>query len=209
MPKEENSNRTILNDLILFLHKKESIKIGNFVLSSGKRSKFYIDLRILQSYPIYFRMGIFLLKQHIIRNIGLDSFDYICSIPTSGTVFGSVIAYDLFKPHIYIRKNIKNYGTQKIFEGDFVQNSRILFIDDVITTGNSLISSINLLKSKSVIKDVLVFADREQGAEELMKANGINTHKIISMSHIFETLYSNSLISDKDYLDLKNELEKT
>ncbi|MEJ7641768.1 MAG: phosphoribosyltransferase family protein [Candidatus Nitrosocosmicus sp.] len=209
MPKEENSNKPILNDLILFLHEKESIKIGDFVLSSGKKSKFYLDLRILQSYPIYFRMGIFLLKQYIIRNIGLDAFDCICSIPTSGTVFGSAISYDLFKPHIYVRKNIKNYGTQKTFEGDFVQNSRILFIDDVITTGNSLISSINLLKSKSVIKDVLVFVDREQGSEELMKANGINTHKIISMSHIFETLYSNKLISGKDYLDLKNELEKT
>ena len=209
MPKEENSIKAILNDLILFLHEKESIKIGDFVLSSGKKSKFYLDLRILQSYPIYFRMGIFLLKQYIIRNIGLDAFDYICSIPTSGTVFGSAISYDLFKPHIYIRKNIKNYGTQKIFEGDFVPNSKILFIDDVITTGNSLISSINLLKSKSVIKDVLVFVDREQGADELMKANGINTHKIISMSHIFETLHSNNLISGKDYFDLKNELEKT
>ncbi len=208
MTKDENSYRPILKDLILFLHEKESIKIGDFVLSSGKKSKYYLDLRILQSYPIYFRMGIFLLKQYIIRNIGLDAFDYICSIPTSGTVFGSAISYDLFKPHIYIRKNIKSYGTQKIFEGDFVPNSKILFIDDVITTGNSLISSINLLKSKSVIKDVLVFVDREQGAKELMKANGINTHKIISMSYIFETLHSNNLIRDKDYLDLKNELEK-
>ncbi len=209
MAIDENSNKPILDDLILFLHEKESIKIGDFILSSGKKSKYYLDLRILQSYPIYFRLGIFLLKQYIIRNIGLDAFDCICSIPTSGTVFGSAISYDLFKPHIYIRKNIKNYGTQKIFEGDFVPNSKILLIDDVITTGNSLISSINLLKSKSVIKDVLVFVDREQGAGELMKANGIKTHKIISMSRIFETLYSNNLISDRDYFGLKNELEKT
>src|SRR5215210_6558507 len=150
MSKEEN-NISILNDIILFLYKKEAIKIGNFILSSGKKSKFYLDLRLLQSYPIYFRKSVFLLKQYIINNIGLDNFQYICSIPTSGTVFGSVISYDLFKPHIYVRKNVKNYGTQKTFEGDLVQNSRILFIDDVITTGNSLISSINLLKSKSVI----------------------------------------------------------
>ncbi len=208
MTKEEN-NMSILNDMILFLHKKEAIKIGNFVLSSGKKSKFYLDLRILQSYPIYFRKSIFLLKQYIMHNIGLDTFGYICSIPTSGTVFGSTISYDLFKPHIYIRKNIKNYGTQKTFEGDFIPNSQILFIDDVVTTGNSLISSINLLKNKSSINDVLVFVDREQGAAELMKANGIKIHKIISMSHIFQTLYSNNLISAVDYLDLKNELEKT
>ncbi|MBA3976860.1 MAG: orotate phosphoribosyltransferase [Nitrosopumilus sp.] len=208
MTKEEK-NISIFNDIILFLHKKEAIKTGDFVLSSGKKSKFYLDLRILQSYPIYFRKSIFLLKHYIIQNIGLDTFEYICSIPTSGTVFGSTISYDLFKPHIYIRKNIKNYGTQKTFEGDLIPNSKILFIDDVITTGNSLISSINILRNKFTINEVLVFVDREQGAAELMRANGIKVHKIISMSYIFETLYSNNLIGSIDYLDLKNELEKT
>jgi orotate phosphoribosyltransferase len=207
MPKE--ANQSIIKDLMLFLYKKEAIKIGNFVLSSGKKSKFYIDLRILQSYPIYFRKSIFLLKHYILNNIGLDSFKYICSIPTSGTVFGSVISYDLFKPHIYVRKNIKNYGLKKAFEGEIAINSSILFFDDVITTGNSLLSSINLLKDKSTINDVLVFVDRGQGADELLKKNGINVHKVISIDNVFDVLFDNNLISEIDYLDLKNELEKT
>ena len=79
------------------------------------------------------------------HNIGLDNFEYICSIPTSGTVFGSSLAYELFKPHIYVRKTVKNYGMQKTFEGDLISNSKVLFVDDVMTTGNSLLSSIELL----------------------------------------------------------------
>jgi len=58
---EKDNKLSIVNDLILFLYDKDAIKIGDFTLSSGKRSKFYLDLRILQSYPTYFRKSIFLL----------------------------------------------------------------------------------------------------------------------------------------------------
>lgn len=205
---KEYNKISILKDLILFLHKEDAIKMGDFTLSSGKKSKFYLDLRILQSYPRYFRNSIFLLKKYIMNNIGLDNFEYICSIPTSGTIFGSSLAYEIFRPHIYVRKNIKNYGTQKTFEGDLKSNSKVLFVDDVMTTGNSLISSIELLKDKSIINDVMVFVDREQGTKDLLKKYEIKIHKIISMNDIFEILYQNNRINETDYLDLKNELEK-
>jgi orotate phosphoribosyltransferase len=204
---EEYNNKSLLNDLILFLHTKEAIKIGNFTLSSGKKSKFYLDLRILQSYPKYFRISIFLLKKYIIHNIGMENFEYICSIPTSGTIFGSSLAYDLFKPHIYVRKNIKNYGTQKTFEGDLISNSKIVFVDDVMTTGTSLSSSIELLKDQAIINDIIVFVDREQGAD-ILKKYKLKIHKIISISEIFDILYQNNRINAKYYYDLKNELEK-
>ncbi|MBA3750607.1 MAG: orotate phosphoribosyltransferase [Nitrosopumilus sp.] len=206
---EADTKISLLNDLVLFLYEKEAIKVGDFILSSGKKSKYYIDLRILQSYPLYFRKSILLLKKYIIHNIGLNNFEYICSIPTSGTIFGSSLAYELFKPHIYVRKNIKNYGTQKTFEGDLILNSRVLFVDDVMTTGKSLISSVELLKDKSIINDILVFIDREQGAEDFKEKYGIKIHKIISMNDIFEVLYQNNRIDEINSHDLKNELRKT
>jgi orotate phosphoribosyltransferase len=206
---EEASEIPVLNDLILFLYENEAIKVGDFTLSSGKKSKFYLDLRLLQSYPAYFRKSVFLLKKCAMLDIGLDNFDYVCSIPTSGTVFGSSLAYEVFKPHLYVRKSIKQYGTQKTYEGKLIPNSKILFVDDVMTTGNSLISSIGLLKDKSVIKDVLVFVDREQGAGGLLKKHGIKIHKIISMGEIFNILIQNNRINEKNFHELKNELEKT
>ena len=110
--------KNLINDLILFLYDKGAIKIGDFTLSSGIKSKFYLDMRILQSYPKYFRVSILLMKKYIVDKIGMNNFNYICSIPTSGTIFGSSLAYELFKPHIYVRKSVKNYGMQKTFEGD-------------------------------------------------------------------------------------------
>jgi orotate phosphoribosyltransferase len=202
---EKDSKVSILNDLILFLFDKDAIKIGDFTLSSGKKSKFYLDLRILQSYPMYFRKSIFLLKKYAMQYIGLDNFDYVCSIPTSGTVFGSSLAYEIFKPHIYVRKSIKQYGTQKTYEGNLISNSKVLFVDDVMTTGNSLISSVELLKDKSVVEDALVFVDRGQGAGFNMENHGIKMHKIISMDEIFNILIQNNRINEKSFHELINE----
>jgi len=200
--------KNLINDLILFLYDKGAIKIGDFTLSSGIKSKFYLDMRILQSYPKYFRVSILLMKKYIVDNIGMNNFNYICSIPTSGTIFGSSLAYELFKPHIYVRKSVKNYGMQKTFEGDLQINSKVLFIDDVITTGNSLLSSIELLKDKSIINDVLVFIDRRQEYRSLLNKYNLNIHRIISIDKIFEILFQNDRIGKQDMDYLKWGLEK-
>jgi len=200
--------KNLINDLILFLYDKGAIKIGNFTLSSGIKSKFYLDMRILQSYPKYFRVSILLMKKYIVDNIGMNNFNYICSIPTSGTIFGSSLAYELFKPHIYVRKSVKDYGMQKPFEGDLQLNSKVLFIDDVMTTGNSLLSSIELLKDKSIINDVLVFIDRRQDYRGLLNKYNLNIHRIISIDKIFEILFQSDRIGKKDMDYIKGELEK-
>ena len=190
------------------MYDKGAIKIGDFTLSSGIKSKFYLDMRILQSYPKYFRVSILLMKKYIVDNIGMNNFNYICSIPTSGTIFGSSLAYELFKPHIYVRKSVKNYGMQKTFEGDLQINSKVLFIDDVMTTGNSLLSSIELLKDKSIINDVLVFIDRRQEYRSLLNKYNLNIHRIISIDKIFEILFQNDRIGKQDMDYLKWGLEK-
>ncbi len=191
--------------LIDFLYQEKAIQIGNFTLSSGKKSMFYIDLRIIQSHPLHFRNSIFLLKQYILNNIGLENFDYICSLPTSGTIFGIALAYELFKPHIYIRKTLKNYGTNKNIEGNLIHKSRILLIDDVMTTGHSLNSAIEVLKNCSEIKHVLVFVNRTNESGNLLKDVNIQLNHIISSNNIFNTLFKNKRIS-KDELDrLKQE----
>src|SRR5919107_3392850 len=197
-----NTQKNSVNELILFLYDKGAIKIGNFTLSSGIKSKFYLDMRILQSYPKYFRLSILLMKKYILEKIGLENFNYICSIPTSGTIIGSSLAYELFKPHIYVRKSVKNYGMQKTFEGELQLNSKVLFIDDVITTGSSLVSSIELLKDISIINDVLVFIDRRQDYKGLLNKHNFRLHSIISIDKIFEILFRNDRIvkKDMDYL---------
>jgi len=202
----ENDKIQLEEDLILFLFDKNAIKIGNFTLSSGRKSRFYLDLRILQSYPLYFRKTISLLKTLIHSQIGLESFDYLCSVPTSGTVFGSALSYELFKPHIYVRKDLKNYGTQKKIEGALEPNSKILFVDDVITTGQSILTAVESLSNNSVISGVVVLVDRQQGSQNLFDQFTLKIRSAITILRIINILNDNARINKNEYDRIKEEL---
>ena len=192
--------------LILFLFDRNAIKIGDFTLSSGRKSHFYLDLRILQSYPLYFRKTISLLKDLIHSQIGFESFDYICSVPTSGTIFGSALSYELFKPHIYVRKDLKSYGTQKKIEGALEPNSKILFVDDVITTGQSILSGIESLPNHAVLGGVVVLVDRNQGSQDLFNQFGLKIKSVIPIFRIIKILNDNARIDKNEYFKIKEEI---
>jgi len=202
----ENDKIQLEEDLILFLFDKNAIKIGNFTLSSGRKSRFYLDLRILQSYPLYFRKTISLLKTLIHSQIGLESFDYLCSVPNSGTVFGSALSYELFKPHIYVRKDLKNYGTQKKIEGELEPNSKILFVDDVITTGQSILTAVESLSNNSVVSGVVVLIDRQQGSQNLFDQFTLKIKSAITIHRIIDILNDNARINKNEYDRIKEEL---
>lgn len=194
------------DEIVTFLYDVNAIKLGNFTLSSGRNSSFYIDLRVLQSYPLYFRKTISLLKMLILSRIGLDEFDYICSIPTSGTIFGSSLSYELFKPHIYVRKDTKGYGTQKKIEGNLIPGSRLLFIEDVVTTGNSLLSAVESVAEYTTNNRAVVIIDREQGAVEKFKQYNILVDSAINILQAIEILRDNKRISYEDYSTIKKEM---
>lgn len=202
----EKDRLQLEEDLILFLFDRNAIKIGNFTLSSGRKSRFYLDLRILQSYPLYFRKTISLLKNLIQSQIGFESFDYICSVPTSGTIFGSALSYELFKPHIYIRKDLKSYGTQKKIEGALEPNSKILFVDDVITTGHSILSGIESLTNHSVISGVVVLVDRQQRSRDLFDHFALGIRSAIPILRIIKILNDNARIDKTEYDAIREEI---
>src|SRR5215217_4839398 len=116
-----------------FLLKSNSLRFGVFTLASGKQSAYYIDLRMLPSFPGYFRLGINALKNILIEKIG--RFDILASVPTSGLVFGSALAYEMNKPFIYARKELKVYGTHKMIEGFLEPGSKVIIVDALYEAG--------------------------------------------------------------------------
>lgn len=205
--KEYKPIDDLREELVTFLYDINAIKLGNFTLSSGRASRFYIDLRLIQSYPVYFRKTISLLKLLVLQRIGLDGFDYICSIPTSGTIFGSSLSYELFKPHIYVRKDAKGYGTQKKLEGNLKPGSRVLFVEDVVTTGNSLLTAVKTIADQSRHNRIIVIVDREQGAIEKFRQYDVSFDSAISINQVIEILRQYKRISNSNYLTIKEEME--
>ena len=151
-----------------FLLKSNSLRFGVFTLASGKQSAYYIDLRVLPSFPGYFRLGISALKDVVAEKVG--RFDVFASVPTSGLVFGSALAYEMNKPFIYVRKDPKTYGTNKMIE---------------IIRANG-----------GTVEDVVALVDRHEGAEVKLKKMGVKLSSVIGINGIVNALYNAGLIDE-------------
>ena len=198
-----------VKEFATFLHQKGIIKFGDFTLASGKHSSYYVDLRLVPSYPIEFRKMVKYLENQIEKDIGLDNFDSIVSVPTGGLVIASALAIETIKPLIYVRSKPKDYGTSKSVEGKIHDGMKVVMIDDVATTGGSVVNAIKSLKEVNIsVKDAYVIVNRTEGADEALLELGVKMHSILNILQISEALFEQSLI-DQEVLDkVKNQINK-
>lgn len=189
-----------VSEIALFLLKSNSLKFGLYTLASGKQSPYYIDLRMLQSFPKYFRLTIIALRDLISREIGSD-FDSLGSIPTSGLIFASALGYEMLKPLIYVRKESKMYGGRKMVEGYLRPGEKVLLIDDVATTGTSLSNTIKVIRENgAIVKDAVAIISRLEGAEEHLQKMGVRLTAIATINDLITALYDKGLL-DRNTLE--------
>ena len=198
-----------VKEFVTFLHQKKIIKFGNFTLASGKNSSYYVDLRLVPSYPHEFRMMIKYLENQITKDIGLENFESIVSVPTGGLVIASALAIETVKPLIYVRSKPKDYGTSKSVEGKIHDGMKVVMIDDVATTGGSVVNAIKSLTEVNVpVKDAYVIVDRMEGADKALAELGVKMHSILNILQIAEVLYEQKMI-DGEVLDkVKKQISK-
>ncbi len=198
-----------VKEFTTFLHKKGIIKFGEFTLASGKKSSYYVDLRLVPSYPIEFRKMIKHLENKIKQDIGLDNFNSIVSVPTGGLIIASALAIKTVKPLIYVRGKAKDYGTSKSVEGEIHDDMKVVMIDDVATTGGSVINAIKSLKEVNItVKDAYVIVNRMEGADEAMLELGVKMHSILNILEITETLFEQNLIDANILEKIKKQINK-
>jgi orotate phosphoribosyltransferase len=180
-----------------FLHENKIIRFGDFTLSSGKKSSYYVDLRLVPSYPHQFRKIVKVLQNEIIKDIGLDKFDSLVSVPTGGLVFASALAIETVKPLIYVRNKPKDYGTSKSVEGKIWEGMKVVMIDDVATTGGSVVNGIKSLKEVKIkVDDAYVIVNRMEGADEALKEEGVTMHSITNVMQITKSLFEQNLVGE-------------
>ena len=118
---------------------------GDFTLKSGKKSDYYVDIKKTISIPFLFNQIINGLCNEIKLIPNLDTYAII-GVPYSGIPFGSVVSYKLFVPFLLLRQEQKNYGTKKRIEGETL-NKKIILIEDVMTTGKSILETVTYLSN--------------------------------------------------------------
>ena len=149
-------------------------KQGDFTLKSGKKSDYYLDLRCLVSHPPVLRKLVIKIRSRIGKT------DKICGLPYAGIPYASALSTLYNQPMILLRKEKKEYGTKKMIEGDFVKGEELIIIDDILTTGKSILESLEHFKDFK-IKKIVVIVDRQEGGRETLEAMGFQVESIFTL----------------------------
>lgn len=169
----------------------------------------YFDLRVIVSYPdVMDELTDLMLAFIQDKEIQCDQ---LCGVPYTGSVVVNLLKLSYYKdifllhysalpiatllsvkmkqPMLIRRKEAKSYGTKKLIEGKFQTDENCLIIEDVVTTGSSVIeTSIDLRSEGLVIESVIVVVDREQGGVENIAKRGIKMQSLFTLSYLLETL---------------------
>ena len=127
------------------LKKYNIIQYGDFTLSSGEKSNIYIDLRKVISYPILHNM----ICCELFYKMKKDT-NHICGTPYGAVSYASILSVTRHIPMLFLRKEQKQYGNKNLIEGVYNENDKVILIEDVITSGNSVMKTAKTLEDNGL-----------------------------------------------------------
>jgi len=173
----------IKDDLIKAFFEEKAILFGHFVLTSGKESDYYINVKKLITNPRVLKLIAKLMKEEA-EKLGLE-FERIAGPELGAVPIATALSLETDKPFVIVRKRPKGHGTGSQIEGEVRPGDRILLVEDVTTTGGSVLRSVKVLeKEGGKVSAILVVVDREEGARENLK--GYTFAPLVTVSELLK-----------------------
>ena len=183
-----------VDELSRLLVKAGCLKFGTFKLPSGL-SPYYVDLRLVPSDPEAFSKVVGYYSE-VLQGDLLERSQSIAGAPTAGIAYGAVLAFKHRKPFLYVRRD----ETGRKIVAPTESRTRVLVLDDVVTTGSNLISSIEAIRAKGgVVKDAVALLDRDQGGPANLEKVGVRLHAFATISQVCKILLDKGVIDESDY----------
>jgi len=165
-------------ELIAALRDAEAVKYGEFELSHGGTSSYYVDKYVFETNP-----G---CLEHIAAAFAerLDD-TKLGGVALGGVPLVAVTSVETGLSYVIARKQQKEYGTANLIEGDLTEGEEVVVIEDIATTGQSAIDAAEALREAgAVVNRVLVVVDREEGASENLADHDLELESLVTASDL-------------------------
>ncbi len=189
--QDKARGQTLRQGLMKALIETGCFRLGDFILKSGKKSPFYIDLRRLVSDPSALSLA---GEAYAELAKGL-AFDRIAGIPAAALPLATAACLRIGAPMVWPRMPAKDHGTGNRIEGEWRKGERALLLDDLITTGASKLEAVDILRGEGmVVEDLAVLIERGTQGRADMGAKGIALHAFVHVRELFSACESLGLI---------------
>ena len=171
----------IKEEFIKLLENCGAIQFGRFTLRSGAISDYYIDIKKASTNPIILKTIAKAMADYT------NGYDILAGMELGAVPLVVAVSLETNIPYVIIRKEKKEHGTGKQIEGGEIKGKRVLIIEDVTTSGGSVIKSIQVIReNQGIVDEVLAVVDRESGAEKKMKELDVSFIPLLSVSEFLK-----------------------
>lgn len=159
---------------------------GDFVLRSGKRSRYYLDKYLFETEPQVLRGIIFemamMIRNELARGV---LYQRLAAPELGGVVLGAGLSLELGLPLLLVRKQSKGYGTSRLIEGRLESGDRVAVVEDIVTSGGAALQAVEALRTAgAVVEDLYCVVDREEGGREAANAAGLELRPLFTSSEL-------------------------
>ena len=165
-------------ELIAALRDADAVKYGEFELSHGGTSDYYVDKYVFETNPRCLE----LIAEAFAERLGEAK---LAGVALGGVPLVAVTSVETGLPYVIARKQQKEYGTANLVEGDLAEGEAVVVIEDIATTGQSAIDAAEALREAGAVVDrVLVVVDREEGARENLAEADLELQSLVTASDL-------------------------
>lgn len=168
-------------DFIQLLKECKAIQFGRFVLTSGAISDYYIDIKKASTNPKILKIIVKEMAEYT------EGYDILAGMELGAVPLVVALSLETNIPYVIIRKEKREHGTSKQIEGEDIKDKRVLIVEDVTTSGGSVVKTIQIIReNKGIVDEVIAIVDRESGAEEKLRNVDVSFIPLLSVSDILK-----------------------
>jgi len=166
--------------LIAALRDADAVKYGEFELSHGGTSDYYVDKYLFETDPDCLQ----LIAEAFAEEVGDEK---LAGVALGGVPLVAVTSVETGTPYVIARKQQKDYGTANLVEGRLDEGEEVVVLEDIATTGQSAADAVEALRDAgATVNRVLVVVDREEGAAENLADYDVELESLLTASELLD-----------------------